>query len=151
MVKNEKVDAFALLLSKSSREKLSIETHPYKCPQCRSVEICEILSNLKRHWTMLHPSKRMSEILISASEGMRLSKEIQEIKPCRKDLKTPKKKVDALTQRQNASLVKKVNSKDLPQGWTKEKVAMAYHMAGQRGKGKFLKMWKDKYVFKLSQ
>ena len=52
----------------------------------------------------------------------------------------------------NASLVKKVNSKDLPQGWTKEKVAMAYHMAGQReGKGKFLKMWKDKYAFKLSQ
>ena len=44
------------------------------------------------------------------------------------------------------------NSKDLPQGWTKEKVAMAYHMAGQRGgKGKFLKMWKDKYAFKLSQ
>ena len=101
---------------------------------------------------MFHPSKRMPDILPSASEGMRLSKEIQEIKPCRKDLKTPKKKVDALTQRKNASLVKKVNSKDLPQGWTKEKVAMAYHMAGQRGgKGKFLKMWKDKYAFKLSQ
>ena len=48
--------------------------------------------------------------------------------------------------------MKKVNSKDLPQGWTKEKVAMAYHMAGQRGgKGTFLKMWKDKYAFKLSQ
>ena len=63
-----------------------------------------------------------------------MSKEIQEIKPCRKDLKTPKKKVDAMTQRKNASLVKKANSKDLPQGWTKEKVAMAYHMAGH---GKF--------------
>jgi len=45
--------------------------------------------------------------------------------------------------------VKKVNSKDLLQGWTTEKVAMAYHMAGQRGgKGKFLKMWN---AFKLSQ
>ena len=96
---------------------------------------------------MFHPSKRMPDILPSASEGMRLSKEIQETKPCRKDLKTPKKKVDALTQRKNASLVKKVNSKDLPQGWTKEKVAMAYHMAGKRGgKAKFFKMWKDKYA-----
>ena len=66
-------------------------------------------------------------------QEMRLSKEIQEIKSCSKDLKTPKKKVDALTQRKNASLVKKVNPKDLPQGWTKEKVAMAYHMAGKRG------------------
>ena len=29
---------------------------------------------------------------------------------------------------------------------------MGYHMVGQRGgKGKFLKMWKDKYAFKLSQ
>ena len=82
---------------------------------------------------MFHPSKRMPDILPSASEGMRLSKEIQEIKPCRKDLKTPKKKVDAMTQRKNASLVKKVNSKDLLQGWTTEKVAMSYHMAGQRG------------------
>ena len=85
-------------------------------------------------------------------QEMRLSKEIEEIKSCSKDLKTPKKKVDALTQRKNASLVKKVNSKDLPQGWTKEKVVMGYHMVGQRGgKGKFLKMWKDKYAFKLSQ
>ena len=58
----------------------------------------------------------------------------------RKDLKTPKKKVDVLTQRKNASSLKKVNSKDLPQGWTKEKVAMAYHMAGKRGdKENFLK------------
>ena len=74
---------------------------------------------------MFQLSKRMPEILPSASKGMRVSKEIQEIKPCRKDLKIPKKKVDAMTQRKNASLVKKVNSKDLPQGWTKEKVAMA--------------------------
>ena len=74
------------------------------------------------------------------------------MKPCRKDLKTPKKKVDVLTQRKNASSVKKVNSKDLPYGWTKEKFAMTYHMAGKRGgKGAFLKMWKDKYAFKLSQ
>ena len=66
-----------------------------------------------------------------------MSKEIQEIKRCRKDLKTPKKKVDAMTQRKNASLKKKVNSKDLTQGWTKEKVAMAYHMTGQRGGKEF--------------
>ena len=71
---------------------------------------------------MFHPSKRMSEILLSASQGMRLSKEIQEIKP--------KKKGDALTQRKNASLAKKVNSEDLPQGWTKERVGIAYHMSG---------------------
>ena len=74
------------------------------------------------------------------------------MKPCRKDMKTLKKKVDAVTQRKNASSVKKASSKDLPRGWTKEKVAMAYHMAGKRGgKGKFLKLWKDKYAFKLSQ
>ena len=66
-------------------------------------------------------------------------------------MKTPKKKVDVLTQRKNASLVKKVNSKDLLQGWTKEKVAMAYHMAGKRGTKKFFIMWKDKYAVKLSQ
>ena len=65
---------------------------------------------------MFHSSNK---ILLSVSEGMRLSKAIQEIKPSRKDLKTPEKKVDALTERKNASLVKKVNSKDLPQG-TKE-------------------------------
>ena len=54
---------------------------------------------------MFHPSKRMSEILLSASEGMSLSKEIQEIKPCRKDLKTPKKKVDVLMLRKNANVM----------------------------------------------
>ena len=62
---------------------------------------------------LFHPSKRMPEILPSASKGMRVSKEIQEIKPCQKDFNTPKKKVVAMTQRKNPSLVKKVNSKDL--------------------------------------
>ena len=68
---------------------------------------------------------------------MRLSKAIQEIKTCHKGLKMPEKKVDAVTQRKNASLEKKLNSEDLSQGWSKEN---------------FLKMWKDNwYVFKLSQ
>ena len=127
---------FALLLSKSCREKMSIETHPYKCPQCRSVERFEILPDLKRHWTMFHP-KRMPEILPSASKGMRVSKEIQEIKPCRKDLKTPKKKVDAMTQRKNASLVKKVNSKDLPQGQKKRLLWLTTWLGKEEAKENF--------------
>ena len=46
----------------------------------------------------------------------------------------------------------KTSFKKLPAGWTREKVAKAYHKAGQRGaKGKFLNMWANKYDFKLSQ
>ena len=55
------------------------------------------------------------------------------MKPCRKDLKTPKKKVDALTQRKNASSVKKVNSKDLPHGWTKERLLWLTTWLGKEG------------------
>ena len=67
-------------------------------------------------------------------------------------MKKSKKKTDASTQRNEASFAVKTSFKNLPAGWTREKVAKAYHKAGKRGgKGKFLKLWATKYNFKLSQ
>lgn len=64
-----------------------------------------------------------------------------------------KKKIDKKKQREDASFSKKKTScKNLPPGWTREKVAKSYHKAGKKGgKGKFLELWSQKYDFKLSQ
>ena len=82
------------------------------------------IRNKRQHRRTPHQASEKNiekrQILPSTLEGMRLSKAIQEIKTCHKGLKTPEKKVDAVTQRKNASLEKKLNSEDLPQGWSKE-------------------------------
>jgi uncharacterized protein YbdZ (MbtH family) len=89
----------------------------------------------------------------SASNGMILGKDFVMPKPTRREMKKKSKKdTDASTQRNEASYSLKTSFKKLPAGWTREKVAKAYHKAGQRGaKGKFLDMGANKYDFKLSQ
>ena len=73
-------------------------------------------------------------------------------KPTRRETKKSKKKTDASTQRKEASFSVKTSFKNLPSGWTREKVAIAYHKAGIRGsKEKFLSLWANKYDFKLTQ
>ena len=73
-------------------------------------------------------------------------------KPTRREMKKSKKNTDASKQRNETSYAVKTSFKNLPAGWTREKVAKAYHKAGKRGaKGKFLKIWADKYDCKLFQ
>ena len=70
----------------------------------------------------------------------------------KKDEKKSKKKIDGSTQRKEASFSVKTSFKNLPSGWTREKVAIAYNKAGMRGsKEKFLSLWAKKYNFKLTQ
>ena len=58
-------------------------------------------------------------------------------------------KINPLTQRKNAAKAKKQSFKELPEGWTREKVALKYYAAPS--KSMFLKKWSEKYPdFKLS-
>ena len=73
-------------------------------------------------------------------------------KPIRRETKKSKKKTDASTQRKEASFSVKTSFKNLPSGWTRIKIAIAYNKAGMRGsKEKFLSLWANKYDFKLTQ
>ena len=69
-------------------------------------------------------------------------------KPTRREMKKSKKNTDASTQRNEASYAVKTSFKNLPAEWTREKVPKAYHKGA---KGKFLKIWADKYDCKLFQ
>ena len=95
----------------------------------------------------------MPTLKASASNGMILGNDFVKPKPTRKEMKKMSKKdTDSSTQRNAASYSVKTSFKKLPAGWTREKIAKAYHKAGQWGaKGKFLNMWANKYDFKLSQ
>ena len=141
-----------LMMSKSVRESLSIETRPWKCPQCYSTERFCSLPDLKKHWSLVHSHKKMPTFQASASNGMILGTDFVKPKPIRREMKKSKKKTDASTQRNEVSFAVKMSFKNLPVGWSREKVAKAYHKAGKRGgKGKFLELWTTKYDFKLSQ
>ena len=73
---------------------------------------------------------------------MILGSDFEMPKPTRRETKKSKKKTDASTQRKEASFSVKTSFKNLPPGWTGEKVAIAYHKAGMRGgKEKFLNLW----------
>ena len=135
MVKGKKQDAFALMLSKTVRESLSIETRPWKCPQSHSIERFSSLPGLKRHWSRIHCLKKMPTFKFSASNGMILGNDFAMPKPTRREINKLKKDnvTDASTQRNEASFAVKTSFKNLPVGWTREIVAKAYHKAGQRG------------------
>ena len=73
-------------------------------------------------------------------------------KPTRRETKKSKKKIDASTQRKEASFSVKTSFKNLPSGWTREKVTIVYNKAGMReSKEKFLSLWANKCDFKLTQ
>ena len=71
----------------------------------------------------------------------------------RKKYTQPEITMDQLTQRRKISSISKQSFKELPEGWTREKVAVAYDSAPKRGvpKSVFLEKWNQKYDFKLTK
>ena len=61
--------------------------------------------------------------------------------------------MDPLTQRRKISSISKQSFKELPEGWTREKVAVAHDSAPKRGvpKSVFLEKLNQKYDFKLTK
>ena len=57
-----------------------------------------------------------------------------------------------ITQRRNASVQPKQSFNELPEGWTRKKVAIAYDTAPRKGvpKSQFIEKWNKKYDFQLT-
>ena len=138
------VNPFLTMMSRETRAKLDIETEPYKCPKCRN-ERFESGWALHSHWGKVHEGV-MPEVKPSSREGAILNSSLKKVAPAKKALH---QKMHPLTQRGNAAKAKKQSFKELPEGWTREKVASKYDAAPS--KSIFLKKWGEKYPnFKLT-
>ena len=89
----------------------------------------------------------MPEVQPSARKGSTLKPSLKKITPAKKALH---EKINPRTQRKNAANAPKQSFKELPEGWTREKVASKYYAAPS--KSIFLQKWGEKYPnFKLTK
>ena len=138
------VNPFLTMMSRETRAQLDFETEPYKCPKCRN-ERFESGWALHSHWGQIHEGV-MPEVKPSARKGSILKPSLSKVAPAKKALH---EKINPRTQRKNAANAPKQSFKELPEGWTREKVASKYYAAPS--KTIFLKKWGEKYPnFKLS-
>jgi len=135
-LKRKGVNPFLSMMSTKTREKLSYESEPWKCPKCTTRK--KDLKALQSHWNRVHQKGVMPEIQLSASDNMILDPALTLPKP-------------KLTQQRKASYKPKESFKNLPEGWTRDKVAIAYDGAPLRRipKNIFMKKWNEKYDFKM--
>ena len=147
--KRKGVNPFLSMMSTKTREKLSYEPEPWKCSKCTTRK--KDLKALQGHWNRVHQKGVMPEIQPSASDNMILDPALTLPKPKERNPQV-EIKMDPLTQQRKVSYKPKQSFKNLPEGWTREKVAIAYDGAPLRGvpKNIFIKKWNEKYDFKLT-
>ena len=110
------------------------------------------LKSLEGHWSRVGHDSPMPHVVPSARKNLILRPGMKIRKP-RKKSTQPEITMDSLTKRRKISSISKKSLKEMPEGWTREKVAVAYDSAPKRGvpKSVFLDKWNQKYDFKLTK
>ena len=110
------------------------------------------MKSLEGHWSRVGHDGPMPHVVPSARKNLILRPGMKIKKPRKKNTQ-PEITMDPLTQRRKISSISKQSFKELPEGWTREKVAVAHDSAPKRGvpKSVFLEKLNQKYDFKLTK
>ena len=149
--KRKSVNPFLSMMSRKTRAQLSIETEMYQCPfpHCRTRK--ESPWALQGHWSRVGHPGIMSKIQPSARSQYVLDPDLKIESPAPSEVAPDKKKMNPHDQRKYAAIKPRHSFKNLPEGWTREKVARAYETAPLRGilKSTWLEKRAEKYDFPL--